>query len=122
MGIYVSLHISGCGYFDGMPIFRLLKRVLSENLGEGWGMEITLETHIKTIKISISFAFVITLLGISSSKLIPNKEKNFMQETFTPLFIVVNSRLKNSNILQGSRLSLGECKKRKFSYKVRENS
>ena len=77
----------------------LLKRVLSENLGEGWGAEITFETHIKNIKMSISFAFVITLLGISSSKLIPNKEKNFMQETFTPLFIVVNSRLKNSNIL-----------------------
>jgi hypothetical protein len=34
VGIYVSLHISGYGYSDVMFKFRLLKRMLSENLGE----------------------------------------------------------------------------------------
>ena len=90
VGIYLSLHISGYGYSDVMFKFRLLKRVLSENLGEaGWEAEITFEIYIKNIKMSIFFAFLGSRLVNQYQK---RKKKSFIQEdNFSPLFIAVNS-------------------------------
>lgn len=46
-----------------------------------WNFMITFAIDIKNIKMSISFTFVIIVLGIYSSNILPNKEKH-MQKMF----------------------------------------
>lgn len=96
----VSLHISGHDFHDGMPIFHFVECsgffcvcVGGEIGGSSW------QYPLEPLKMSTSFAFVITLLGTCPSERY-QMIKSFMQETVsTPLFIIVNGSFKNPNIL-----------------------
>lgn len=89
----VSLHISGHDFHDGMPIFHFVECSVFCVCVGGWGIggsswQYTLEP----LKMSTSFAFVITFLGTFPSAQYQMR-KSFMQETVsTPLFIIVNGR------------------------------